>query len=1159
MRYTITNNRSMSQFLHKHLLNIVVVMVALTACFQHTQAFTADTYASQSVLAQGRWVKVRVESSGLYMLSNNTLRSMGFTDPSRVRVYGYGGRRIDDIMSVSSYIDDLPVAPQQLTDRGVVFYAAGPDKWERSGTTTYYHAERSPYTFYGYYFVTDNEADESESNGIIRTSGTDVDWNATAVDIVQARIQHEQELTIATEAGPLTVGEDFRYTPTRQFTFSMPGRDPGSPVWLECQFVSRHVGATSQLSFMADGEKLSSMSTDRIEATSSSQYVHASIGLTRRTFTPTGSNPESMTITVNHTSTGVIQQANLDYLAVNYRRKLTLPAEGYMEFWANERQLELSGAGADLILWDVTTPTATEAVRFESRDGVVRFRPSYTAMRSYVAWRPGANIPEPKIDGIVSNQNLHDSAAEPVDMVIIGPAQLLAQGRRIAALHETNDSMRVAVIDAAQIYNEFASGAPDVSAVRKYLKMLYDRGIETDRPLKYVLLLGRATLDHRGVTAYTRNLGYTTVPLWVNITARQSMNDNDGYGTDDFVAMLKDGSGRDHGLDDLCVAVGRIPMTSDADGASIVDKMYQYANSSKNTHWKNRVLVLADDEDQGVHLRQAESMIKNYLATKGQQHVVDKVYLDAYTKSSGNYPVARTEMFQALDEGVAWWVFTGHANDHSWTGDGQLTYTDLNNLYLRNVPFVIASTCDFLRWDTENESGGEIMYKERYGGSIGMISATRPVYISDNGYFLEALGKAMLSRDKEGRYLTPGEVYRVTKNTILDSRGEHKSNTNRLRFVFMGDPALRLVTPDNIVELTTINGKEVIAEEQITIAAMGSPVISGRVTDPDGNLLSGFNGTVYIDIYDALTSVTTNGNGNGRVEVFDRHGDKLYAGSAKVTAGEFTLTVAMPQMVADNFRPALMSMYAVENGNNPAQAVGVNRDFYVYGFEEPAEPDVVAPSIDFLYLNHSGFASGDRVNSAPMVIAGVSDNVGINLSTAGVGQRMTLTLDGMNTYSDVSAFYTPSADGSPSGVINYALENLSEGAHTLRLRVFDTSGNVAQREIDLFVDDNMAPQIFEVFSDANPASTSANFYVRHDRPENIVEVSVTVYDLLGHPVWTGSSKGMSDNDLSSPVTWDLTDMAGRRVVRGIYLYRATISTDNAHYETSSQRIAVTAN
>ena len=70
-------------------------------------------------------------------------------------------------------------------------------------------------------------------------------------------------------------------------------------------------------------------------------------------------------------------------------------------------------------------------------------------------------------------------------------------------------------------------------------------------------------------------------------------------------------------------------------------------------------------------------------------------------------------------------------------------------------------------------------------------------------------------------------------------------------------------------------------------------------------------------------------------------------------------------------------------------------------------------------------------------------------------------------------------------------------------------------------------------------------------------MSVTVYNLLGKPLWTGSAQGPSDMFESVPVSWDLTDSGGRRVNRGIYIYRATIGTEDGIYETGSQRIAVT--
>ena len=88
----------------------------------------------------------------------------------------------------------------------------------------------------------------------------------------------------------------------------------------------------------------------------------------------------------------------------------------------------------------------------------------------------------------------------------------------------------------------------------------------------------------------------------------------------------------------------------------------------------------------------------------------------------------------------------------------------------------------------------------------------------------------------------------------------------------------------------------------------------------------------------------------------------------------------------------------------------------------------------------------------------------------------------------------------------------------------------------------------------------ANFYLTHNQPETNATVTVTVYNLVGTPIWSGQASGRPEMFTTTvPVSWDLTDTAGRRVARGIYLYRATISTDGGNtYETASRRLAVTA-
>lgn len=1132
--------------------NIFLSLILLFAGAGSVRAFDNSAYTESSVLASGRWVKVGVETDGLYMIPASTLRAWGFSDFSRVRIFGYGGHRLTDDLSADKYIDDLPLVQTVTTDRGIVFYGLGANETvtERSGAI---YIKQNDYSQYGYYFVglVSDTVPVRDIPATAIAGATDATTTFTAVS------HHELELLSVTgEAGPLLLGEDFRYTRSHRITMATPGA-VGGRATLRGSFFATITGRDGSVAYTVDGETTAPAS-NRVPVKSNSMYVHGTLPTHANTFTmPKGKS--SVSVGVTFTPGGTCTGAWLNSLTLNYEAELKLPSSGWLAFDSGATYLELAGASEGVTVWDVTDAANVKAVNVSLTGDKASWTANFSGSgkRRYVAWNRGSSLPAPKAAWSVTNQNLHGDSD--LDMVIVAPAAFVAQARRLADLHATSsDSLKVKVVDIEHIYNEFSSGTPDPGAMRRYFKMLYDRGNNgVGRPLRYATLMGRTTIDNRGLGMSAPS--YPTIPSWMPSAETASLSDNDGYCTDDITAMLDDGSGTAIARDKLSIAIGRIPVVSESEAQSVVDKLVQYDRNARKSAWKHRFMFLADDQDNGVHLRQTEQMVTNIVNTEGQQHLLRKVYMDAYKFVGSNFPEARETMFRYLDEGVVWWNFIGHANTTGWTHENQLSYSDLNSMYLRFWPFIYAATCDFLRIDGNSITGGEILFKERYGGAIGIISAVRPVYISDNAYLSYAMGRALAQRDATGRLLAPGEVYRRAKNDIRNLLDRPLADENRLRYVFIGDPALRLAMPSNIVRVDSIGDEPVGGDSQPVMAALARVPVSGTVTDALGNELTGFNGVVNIEILDAERSRTTLGNGgeSGSIETFEDYGERVYTGSAEVRNGRFSLVVSMPSELSQNFREATMSLYAYATDTDD-EAVGLFRDFYVYGYDETVEPDTKAPEIETMVLNHSSFKSGDAVNSSPMLIATVRDDVGINVSNAGIGHQLTATLDGNKPYTDVSFYYTPSADGTPSGVINYPFSDLLPGNHTLSLKVWDTTGNSATRDIDFFVQESVAPKIYDIYTDANPASVQANFYLSHDQPDNMVTVNVTVYNLLGKPVWSGGSTGRSDMFLSVPVSWDLTDEGGRRVPRGIYIYRATISSDGISYETASRRLAVTA-
>lgn len=114
----------------------------------------ARRYAKHSVLRKGKWAKIRVPSTGVYQLTDELIRQAGFSDISKVRIYGYGGNlkneqlRVDELMRN----DDLPEVKLGMVGGKRVFFARGPVSWTDNETDI---RTRNYCSDYGYYFLTE--------------------------------------------------------------------------------------------------------------------------------------------------------------------------------------------------------------------------------------------------------------------------------------------------------------------------------------------------------------------------------------------------------------------------------------------------------------------------------------------------------------------------------------------------------------------------------------------------------------------------------------------------------------------------------------------------------------------------------------------------------------------------------------------------------------------------------------------------------------------------------------------------------------------------------------------------------------------------------------------------------------------------------------------
>lgn len=249
-----------------------------------------------------------------------------------------------------------------------------------------------------------------------------------------------------------------------------------------------------------------------------------------------------------------------------------------------------------------------------------------------------------------------------------------------------------------------------------------------------------------------------------------------------------------------------------------------------------------------------------------------------------------------------------------------------------------------MRWDSNEVSGAEEMWLNQESGIIGAICPSRTVYISLNGTLNKNTAPYFFRKDTDGKALRVGEI-------MISGKNATKSDDNKLRYGLIGDPALRIQSPEFIAVVESIDGVDVSGNDEAPVLkARSKAIVKGRITDNDGNTLSDFNGTVVLQLFDAEKVVETLGNGDkGVVLPYNDRKTRLFIGQANAASGLWEMEILLPSEIENNYSPAMISVYAWDAGKREAN--GMTDSLYVYGFDEDAADDFDGPEISGFYLN----------------------------------------------------------------------------------------------------------------------------------------------------------------------------------------------------------------
>ena len=1110
---------------------------------------SVERYVSHSVLSAGRWVKVRVADNGIHMFTHEQLRSMGFNNPDKVRLYGYGGH-LQSENDIASWRDDLCEIPFWRESDRVLFYANGSVKWSLKANNTFSYV-RNTYSDYGYYFLTE----DAEVAPMEFPIAEKLAQSGDVVSVTPAHALHEVD-DYAWMHGGRKLVESYDYSNGRLRRYTLPTHDtyPQENGTLEVCFTHNAAEMTT-LSVIKNDSVVGTLRLNALDTNCEVTFASASYVV------PLDGKSDELELMLLHKSPiGV--SGRLDYLCLSYTRTIGLNTPIYATSSKTEVcTYEVSSGSPDknTLVWCVTDATSPQHIPSEVKGGKAFFSAKGSKGDVYIAFDPRATYPMPDVVGEVANQDLH--ATDATDYVIIIPAsgKFAAQAERLAEAHRQRRGLRVKVVRADEIFNEFSSGTPDATAFRRYMKMLYDRAETIDDAPKYLLLFGDGAWDNRMLSSAWK--GVSPDDYLLCYEAENSYSTTSSHVVEDYFGFLDDGEGANFKRDKVDVGVGRFPVTMVSQAREMVDKVVAYMDNVEAGAWKNAILMLGDDGDNNRHMEDAE-LVANMLENEYPDYMVRRIYWDAYPmekNATGNsYPTVRKHLFELLKEGALMVNYSGHGAPDVLSHEYVLNRGDMTQIRSPRLPLWVTVSCDITPFDNSVLSFGESAFLNPNGGAIGLLTSTRTTYAEQNRRINYFFSKYVFAHDENNHRLSMGDALRLAKCSLIttDDQSLRDVSGNKLNYVLIGDPALIIGNTSYRMVVDELNGVSVGGDESVLLKAGSKVEVKGHVNSLDGALATNFSGMFYASVFDNIEEVVCRNNekiADLTPYVYHERTKKIFVGSDSVRNGEFTFTFRVPLDINYSQESGLINLYAIDS-THVHEAKGVFDEFLLGGTEDGLDDDGHGPNIQ-LYLNSPDFVSGGKVNETPRLVVVLDDVDGIN--TAGnLGHNLVAIVDGKSTMTYyLNEYYMSDAGTYTRGTISYMLPELSEGKHTLMFRAWDMMNNSSVVTVEFEVVKGLSPSIVQMVTMPNPASDYMEFLLTHDRPENEVVVTFEVFDFSGRNLWKHSELVVTPDNTYS-YTWDLRGTSGRLLSSGVYLCRVTVSSLSGMSESLSQKILI---
>lgn len=1095
---------------------------------------------AQSVLREGTWLKIPIQSKGIYKITPAFLRNFGINtaniNPKNLHIYGNGGGMLPQNNSTPRAIDlvENAIFVQGQNDNVfdetdfILFYAQDANTWNYQETTQTFIHQKNLYDDNNYYFLTfDNTIG-------LRIGNQNNIGNGTSVTTFDDYFFYEKDIENSLRSGREWYGEGFGGNNNRSemdFNFNLAGLVPNSPIKFTGTAMGKDVNITTYQWFINN----QLIGTQSVPAQPLGAWALRGIEVSN-TFLQNSSlfgNAENIAIKfrfIQNSNTGL---ANINHFRLQYQRKLQLyNTQTYFRNIASSNNLNsnfiVENLNSETLIWDISNGLQPKNQIFTLNTNIGNFAiNTQNTLKEFVVFNP-SQINTPTTAFAVANQNL--SGQNVPNLLIISHESLLDEANRLADFRRTNDNLSVLIVTPAQIYNEFSSGRQDVSAMRDFCRQLYKKNPSV---FKYLLLFGAASYDYKARLTDIPNMNL--VPIYESY---ESLNPIFSFSSDDYFGILGDNKGTweetPTGDANMEIGVGRIPARTSAEAKIVVDKLMKYINSTQNLgNWRQKITFVADDGDANTHQNDAE-LLTQIIEQNYPQYKSNKLYLDSFEQISSPNGETCPQIVNALDEAVENGSlivnYSGHGGAVGWAEEAVLRTQQIDDFRNRNnLPLFVTATCEFGRYDNPYTfSGAEHVLFNEVGGGIALLTTTRPVFSSTNFILNRAFYNSVF-QPINNEMPRLGDVTRKTKN------GSLVGAINR-NFSLLGDPSMRLAYPNRNINITKVNDKLTLPFD--TMRAIRKMKLEGNITLANGNVDNLFNGVLEIEVFDKPNFKQTKGTAGASPMNYQVRNSVLFRGTTQVVNGVFMVEFVIPKDINYAFDKGRILMYAKDMTQITDAGSGETR-LVVGGSMPNANTDITPASIN-LYLNNESFKSGQEVSPDALLLANIFDENGINIAINGVGHELKAILDNTISFS-LNDYYTANQGDYKNGKIQYPLKNMASGRHNLTLQVWDTYNNPSSASIDFVVAPSPAVAIQELFNYPNPVFDYTKFSFSHNKKGRDLYYEISIFDMKGSLLKTLTGQTLGTEKENVVLEWDGMDKNGQRLGNGTYIYQLQIT------------------